>query len=113
MDEPNGCGNRLTKQDNDHVCIRCIHENENHRSKRARKILDRNPSDDEGASHRSAGAYGKHEVLEGDPIEGIVIAKFPNVKAAKDWYYSEAYQSVAKHRKHGAIYHGLIVEGVS
>jgi uncharacterized protein (DUF1330 family) len=58
-------------------------------------------------------AYGKHEVLEGDPIEGIVIAKFPNVKAAKDWYYSEAYQSVAKHRKHGAIYHGLIVEGVS
>jgi uncharacterized protein (DUF1330 family) len=26
---------------------------------------------------------------------------------------SEAYQNVAKHRKHGAIYHGLIVEGVS
>jgi uncharacterized protein (DUF1330 family) len=58
-------------------------------------------------------AYGKHEVLEGDPIEGMVIAKFPSVKAAKDWYSSEAYQSVAKHRKHGAIYHGLIVEGVS
>ena len=58
-------------------------------------------------------AYGKHEVLEGDPIEGIVIAKFPDVKAAKAWYYSEAYQSVAKHRKVGAIYHGLIVEGVS
>ena len=58
-------------------------------------------------------AYGKHEVLEGDPIEGIVIAKFPNVKAAKDWYYSEAYQTVAKHRRHGAIYHGLVVEGVS
>jgi uncharacterized protein (DUF1330 family) len=58
-------------------------------------------------------AYGKHEVLEGDPIEGIVIAKFPNVKAAKDWYYSEAYQSIAEHRKHGAIYHGLVVEGVS
>ena len=58
-------------------------------------------------------AYGKHEVLEGDPIEGIVIAKFPNAKAAKDWYYSEAYQGVAKHRKLGAIYHGLVVEGVS
>jgi hypothetical protein len=25
-------------------------------------------------------AYGKHEVLEGDPIEEIVIAKFANVK---------------------------------
>ena len=27
-------------------------------------------------------AYGAHEVLEGDPIEGMVIAKFPSVKAA-------------------------------
>ena len=58
-------------------------------------------------------AYRKHEVLEGDPIEGIAIAKFPNAKAAKDWYYSEAYQAVAKYRGHGAIYHGLVVEGVS
>ena len=58
-------------------------------------------------------AYGKHEVLEGDPIEGMVIAKFPSVKAAKDWYFSQAYQNVAKHRKLGAVYHGLIVEGVS
>jgi uncharacterized protein (DUF1330 family) len=57
-------------------------------------------------------AYGKHEVVEGDPIEGIVIAKFPDVKAAKGWYYSEAYQSVAQHRKQGEIYNGLIVEGV-
>lgn len=58
-------------------------------------------------------AYGKHEILEGDPIEGIVIAKFPTVKAAKDWYSSEAYQNVAKHRQKGAIYQGLIVEGVN
>ena len=58
-------------------------------------------------------AYGKYEVLEGDPIEGIVIAKFPTAEAAKDWYYGEAYQSVAKHRQKGAVYQGLIVEGVS
>ena len=25
-------------------------------------------------------AYGKYEVLEGNPIEGIVIAKFPTVR---------------------------------
>jgi uncharacterized protein (DUF1330 family) len=56
-------------------------------------------------------AYGKHEILEGDPIEGIVIAKFPTVEAAKDWYYGEEYQSIAKHRQKGAIYQGLIVEG--
>ena len=58
-------------------------------------------------------ADGKHEVLEGDPIEGVVIVKFPSVKAAKDWVNSEAYQDIAKHRKLGATYHGLIVEGVS
>ena len=58
-------------------------------------------------------AYGNHEILEGDPIEGIVIAKFPTVQAAKDWYYSEAYQSVAKHRHKGAIYQGLLVEGIA
>jgi uncharacterized protein (DUF1330 family) len=58
-------------------------------------------------------ADGKHEVLEGDPIEGMVIVKFPSVKAAEDWIHSEAYQNVAEHRKHGAIYNGLIVEGLS
>ena len=46
-------------------------------------------------------ADGKHEVLEGDPIEGMVIVKFPSVKVAKDWIDSEAYQNVAKHRKLG------------
>src|SRR5579862_3975424 len=58
-------------------------------------------------------ADGKHEVLEDDPIEGMVIAKLLSVKIAKDWIYSDAYQDVAKHRKRGAIYHGLIIEGVS
>ena len=58
-------------------------------------------------------AYGKHEVLEGDPIEGMVIVKFPSAKAAKDWIDSEAYQDIAKHRTLGATYHGLIVEGLS
>jgi uncharacterized protein (DUF1330 family) len=58
-------------------------------------------------------ADGRHEVLEGNPIEGMVIVKFPSVKAAKDWISSEAYQDIAKHRRLGATYHGLIVEGLS
>jgi len=58
-------------------------------------------------------ADGKHEALEGDPIEGMVIVKFPSVKTAKDWINSEAYQDIAKHRKLGATHHGLIVEGLS
>ena len=66
----------------------------------------------EGHSIELLVAYGAHEVLEGDPIEGIVIARFPTVQAAKDWYCSEAYQNVAKHRRNGAIYQGLIVKGV-
>lgn len=58
-------------------------------------------------------AYGKYEVLEGSPIEGMVVAKFPDTRSAKDWYNSEAYQSVAKHRQKGAIYQGILIEGVS
>ena len=58
-------------------------------------------------------ADGKYEVLEGDPIEGMVIVKFPSVKAAMDWINSEAYQDIAMHRKLGATHHGLIVEGLS
>jgi uncharacterized protein (DUF1330 family) len=58
-------------------------------------------------------ADGKHEVLEGDPIEGMVIVKFPGVKAAREWINSEVYQDIAKHRKLGATYHGLIVEGLT
>jgi uncharacterized protein len=40
---------------------------------------------------------GNFEVLEGSPIEGIVIAKFSDVKSARDWYNSEAYQSGTAH----------------
>jgi uncharacterized protein (DUF1330 family) len=57
-------------------------------------------------------SYGKYEVLEGDPIEGMVIAEFPTVEAAKDWYDSPGYREVRKHRIKGAIYRGILVEGV-
>ena len=56
--------------------------------------------------------YGRHEVLEGDPVEGIVIAEFPSFEAAKAWYESPAYQAIRHHRLKGAIYNGLIVQGV-
>jgi uncharacterized protein (DUF1330 family) len=57
-------------------------------------------------------AYGKHEVVEGDPVEGVVIAKFPDMNSATKWYHSDAYQRVAAHRHKGAIYQGVIVEGL-
>jgi uncharacterized protein (DUF1330 family) len=66
----------------------------------------------EGHAVKVLAAYGKHEVLEGPPIEGAVIAEFPTPEAAKAWYLSPAYQEVAKHRKKGASYRGFIVSGV-
>ncbi len=57
-------------------------------------------------------AYGKHEVLEGLNTEGVVIAEFPDVATAKAWYQSPAYQAARQHRVKGAVYRGIIVEGV-
>ena len=57
-------------------------------------------------------AYGKHLTLEGPDVEGVVIAEFPTLEEARDWYESAAYQKAAQHRHRGAVYRGLIVEGV-
>jgi uncharacterized protein (DUF1330 family) len=56
--------------------------------------------------------YGAHEVVEGPPVEGVVILKFPNMEAAKAWYHSEAYQAALKHRLAGAEYRVVFVEGL-
>jgi uncharacterized protein (DUF1330 family) len=57
-------------------------------------------------------AYGKHLTLEGPDVEGVVIAEFPTLEEARDWYFSPAYQEAAHHRHLGAVYRGLIVEGL-
>lgn len=57
-------------------------------------------------------AYGKHVTLEGPDVEGVVIAEFPTLEEARDWYGSPKYQDAAQHRHRGAVYRGLIVEGV-
>jgi uncharacterized protein (DUF1330 family) len=57
-------------------------------------------------------AYGKHEVLEGDATEGMVIVEFPSVEAAKAWYDSPEYTEVRKHRFAGAEYRAILIEGV-
>lgn len=66
----------------------------------------------EGRPLKVLAAYGKHTVLEGPDVEGVVIAEFPSLQEARDWYDSPAYQKAAQHRHRGAIYRGLIVEGV-
>jgi len=57
-------------------------------------------------------AYGRQEVIEGPPVEGVVILEFPTFAAAKAWYDSPAYRQVREHRFRGADYRAVIVEGV-
>lgn len=57
-------------------------------------------------------AYGRHVTLEGPDVEGVVLAEFPTIEAARAWYDSPAYQEAAQHRHRGAVYRGIIVEGV-
>lgn len=70
------------------------------------------PAAMEGQPIRALAAYGYHVTLEGPEVEGVVIAEFPSVEAARTWYNSPAYQEAAQHRFRGAVYRGLIVEGV-
>lgn len=65
----------------------------------------------EGRSVTRLAAYGRQEVLEGRPVEGVVILSFPSFEEAKDWYHSEAYQDACAHRFKGAEYSAVIVEG--
>ena len=66
----------------------------------------------EGRPMKALTVYGKHQTLEGPDVEGVVIAEFPTLEEARDWYDSPAYQDAALHRQRGAIYRGLIVEGM-
>ena len=66
----------------------------------------------EGRSITILAAYGRHVTLEGPEVEGVVVAEFPTLEEARAWYDSPAYQEVAQHRFRGAVYRGLIVEGV-
>jgi uncharacterized protein (DUF1330 family) len=57
-------------------------------------------------------AYGRHEVLEGPDVEGVVILEFPSFDEAKAWYDSPAYREVREYRFRGSDYRGVIVEGL-
>ena len=55
---------------------------------------------------------GPVEVLEGAPVEGVVITEFPTMEAAKAWYDSPTYSEARVHRQKGAEYRCLLVEGL-
>jgi uncharacterized protein (DUF1330 family) len=66
----------------------------------------------EGHAIKVLAAYGRHDVLEGPEVEGVVIAEFPTLEDARAWYDSPAYREAREHRFRGADYRGFIVEGV-
>lgn len=70
------------------------------------------PATTKGHPVKFLAAYGPQELLEGAPAEGVLIAEFPDVAAAKEWYNSPAYQDVRKHRVKGAEYRVILVEGL-
>lgn len=56
---------------------------------------------------------GPVDVLEGSPVEGVVMLEFPSKDEAKEWFYSPVYQEALKHRYKGAECHAFMVEGTS
>lgn len=64
----------------------------------------------EGHPMKVLSGYGPFEVLEGEDTEGVVIAEFPSMAAAKAWYDSPAYREAREHRFKGAVYRGILVE---
>jgi uncharacterized protein (DUF1330 family) len=56
---------------------------------------------------------GDHRVLEGEPLEGIVILSFPSRDDALAWYDSPAYQEAAAMRKPAARMSVMMVEGLA
>jgi uncharacterized protein (DUF1330 family) len=55
---------------------------------------------------------GDLRVLEGAPVEGVVILEFPTLAEAQAWYDSPAYTAARQHRINGGQYRFMIVEGV-
>ena len=56
--------------------------------------------------------YGPTEALEGNAPDGIILLQFPTVEDAKAWYFSPHYQAAIPHRKKGADYRVMIVQGI-
>lgn len=66
----------------------------------------------EGHTMKALVRLGRTEVVEGAPVEGVVMLEFPTFEEAKAWYDSPLYRGARKHRFLGSDYHAIIVEGL-
>lgn len=70
------------------------------------------PATLEGHEIKLLSVYTPVERLEGEGrAEGVVLAEFPSVEAARAWFNTPQYTEVRKHRQLGADYLGLLVDG--
>jgi uncharacterized protein (DUF1330 family) len=58
-------------------------------------------------------AYGRHEVLEGAALVGVVMVEFATYESARAWYYSQAYRAASELRTAATISHTVLAEGVA
>ena len=66
----------------------------------------------EGVDIKLLSAYAGFEVLEGEErVEGVVVAEFPSVEAAKAWYHGPQYTEVRQHRLRGGKFIGILADG--
>ena len=57
-------------------------------------------------------AYGGSvETVEGEAPEAVVLVEFPTMEAARNWYFSPAYQAAREYRLKGAAYRVMFLEG--
>lgn len=65
----------------------------------------------EHAGGRIVVAYGRQRIVEGEPLQGVVMVEFPTYEAAEKWYDSRSYQEAAALRREGVRCRVVIVEG--
>jgi uncharacterized protein (DUF1330 family) len=53
---------------------------------------------------------GAMEVLEGEPLEYVVMVEFATLERARAWYHSPRYQEALKHRLAGSVSHTVLCE---
>jgi len=58
-------------------------------------------------------AYGQQNIVEGDPLKGVVVIEFPSYQAALDWYNSKPYQAAKEIRDRGVVCHTVLMESRS
>lgn len=63
-----------------------------------------------GHSVKNLAAYTPFEILEGEHFEGVLLAEWPSMEAAKAWYDGPGYMAIRHLRQDSAKYTGVLVE---